>query len=138
MRPPNASTHALLHASGGADAGFLAVDALVGLLIAAMGVVIVMQAQSLSMRMLSAARDMRLASTRAELCLAQWHAGQPDGVVSSRVGALVVETQTARTPGVGGARAADLCTVRCIARVRPSNVSVALTTRRVCPLETPP
>lgn len=118
----------------GDDGGFLAVDALVALLVTAMGLAIVMQAQGLSTRMLGAARDMRTATARAQLCLDLWQASKPDGVTADAGGGSV-ETRTS-SPAASVDPVAP-CKVQCIATMRPSGVAVRLTTQRLCPVKRP-
>jgi hypothetical protein len=117
----------------GAKGGFLAIDALVGLSIMALGLVFVIEVSAQSLRLLSQANDLRVASAQAAMCLeatggASLRTGQMPLGTPDR-GAFTIQSREVSAPGSPEGR---LCLVECTVRSHRSNAVVRLHTKRLC------
>jgi hypothetical protein len=119
---------------GGDDRGFLALDALIGLLVVALGLVAVIEAQSHVQQLGRAALDLRLATAEAEYRLeTEWpKLGRPGSLVGQRErgGATWSLTAVAARPLVHSSLA--VCRVEAIASLAGSQRRATIDTERLC------
>jgi hypothetical protein len=120
--------------SSGEDAGFLAADALVGLLVVALGLVAVLQAQALVARMAAAAHESRRALAEAELRLeTEWpQLGQPGERSGSSEDRSMKWVLTARSLGVVTGSPLSICDIDVFAQMNSSHRKTHVRTQRLC------
>jgi len=119
----------------GTDGGFLAIDALVGLSIMALGLVFTIEVSAQTLRLLSQANDLRAATAQAALCLEARtrtvaQNGQPQAAdMMPDHNAFAVRAYEVAEPSTSGK---PLCLVECVIRSLRSKAAVRVHTQRLC------
>ncbi len=123
---------------GGSSAGFIAIDALVALLVLSMGLIIVFRTQSLVTTGIGVATEQRRALAEAELRLeTEWPRLAGPGAVSGRSNNLVWSVASS-VAGPSKLTDVAICNVRAEVRVEGAKRPVSLSTRRLCHIPGPP